>query len=197
MEIIKTNLNFISPLTKRKKTSYIVLHHRAGSGDINSIHTAHQRLGWAGCGYHLYITKDGKVFSGRPIDTVGAQCTGYNEKSVGVCFEGDFEKEEMTSLQAKAGAKVIKYLKKEFASARVVRHKDLVATLCPGKNFPFEDIINEKEQKEQKLESANDITWELKQKIEIQDTDGFVKALDKAKKENSPLYWGYYKIVNK
>ena len=48
------------------------------------------------------------------------------------------------------------------------------------------------------IETANDITWELAEKyIEIKDREGFVKALDKAKQEESPLYWGFYKLVNK
>lgn len=48
------------------------------------------------------------------------------------------------------------------------------------------------------LTSANDITWELNHSyFPILETDNFVKALDEAKKANSPLYWGYYKLVNK
>lgn len=47
------------------------------------------------------------------------------------------------------------------------------------------------------LESANDITWELNAShFPINDTPGFIAALDEAKRTNSPLYWGYYKIVN-
>lgn len=48
------------------------------------------------------------------------------------------------------------------------------------------------------LTSANDIAWELDHTyFPIDDMDGFVKVLDKAKAENSPLYWGYYKLVNR
>ena len=47
------------------------------------------------------------------------------------------------------------------------------------------------------LESANDIVWELSQKIKINDVSGAVMALQKAKDEESPLYWMLYKIVNK
>lgn len=48
------------------------------------------------------------------------------------------------------------------------------------------------------LTSANDITWELNHSyFPILETDNFVKVLDEAKKANSPLYWGYYKLVNK
>ena len=48
------------------------------------------------------------------------------------------------------------------------------------------------------LESTNDIAWELNHSyFPITEMSNFVKALDKAKKESSPLYWGYYKLVNK
>lgn len=48
------------------------------------------------------------------------------------------------------------------------------------------------------LTSANDITWELNHSyFPILEPENFVKALDEAKKANSPLYWGYYKLVNK
>ena len=47
------------------------------------------------------------------------------------------------------------------------------------------------------LESANDIVWELSQWIEINDVPGAVAALEKARKEESPLYWMLYKVVNR
>lgn len=48
------------------------------------------------------------------------------------------------------------------------------------------------------ITSANDITWELNHNyFPILEVDKFVAALDKAKQENSSLYWGYYKLVNK
>ena len=48
------------------------------------------------------------------------------------------------------------------------------------------------------LVSANDITWELNHSFfPISDTKRFVEALEEAKQENSSLYWGYYKLVNR
>lgn len=48
------------------------------------------------------------------------------------------------------------------------------------------------------LTSANDITWELNHSyFPITETAKFVKELEEAKKKNSSLYWGYYKLVNK
>ncbi len=84
------------------------------------------------------------------------------------------------------------------------------AKTCPGTNFfggntreAFEKNLLpliEKWGKPAKkmLESANDITWELNHTyFPIDDVDGFKKVLDEAKENNSPLYWGYYKLVNR
>lgn len=190
MKINETNLPFVSSLKNRKETKYIVLHHRAGDGDAESIHKSHLALGWSGAGYHFYVRKDGKIFSLRPEASVGAHASGFNDKSVGICFEGNFEKEEMSINQQASAKELIKYLREKYKGAEVKRHSDLLPTLCPGKNFPFDKVTKTQ------IESANDICWELKQRIKIEDTKGFVLALDKAKKENSPLYWGYFKIVN-
>lgn len=51
-----------------------------------------------------------------------------------------------------------------------------------------------------KLETSNDIIWELmngEHKIEIQDIDKAINFLEKAKKEDSSLYWILYKLVNR
>ena len=48
------------------------------------------------------------------------------------------------------------------------------------------------------LTKADEITWELNHSyFPITDFKGFIEALDLAKKNNSPLYWGYYKLANK
>lgn len=84
------------------------------------------------------------------------------------------------------------------------------AKTCPGTNFfggntrkAFEEnllpLIADYGKKPKKmLETANDITWELNHTyFPIDDVDRFKKVLDEAKKNNSPLYWGYYKLVNR
>ena len=197
MYINETSLNFKGTMSNRTRTDYIVLHHRAGNGDVESIHKQHLSQGYSGIGYHYYVRKDGKVYAGRPIQKVGAHCLNYNYVSVGVCFEGNYETETvMPDIQKKSGVELVRHLKGIYPGAEIKGHRDLYATACPGRNFPFEEIKREAEEMP-KLESANDITWELKQMIEILDTDGFVAALEKAKEEDSPLYWGYYKIVNR
>ena len=48
------------------------------------------------------------------------------------------------------------------------------------------------------LTSPNDIAWELNHSyFPITEMERFVKALEEAKQNNSSLYWGYYKLVNR
>ena len=199
MNIIETSLKFKQKLSNRSKTDYIILHHRAGNGDVTSIHNQHISQDYSGIGYHYYIRKDGRIYAGRPVGTIGAHCLNYNNKSVGICFEGNFETEKMCEVQKAAGAELIKYLKSIYRSAIVSRHKDMNATSCPGKNFPYNEIICDKSSKFE-LTTANDIIWELmngKLKLEINDVDKAVKCLEAAKQQNNSLYWILHKIVNK
>lgn len=202
MNIIKNNFKYNGVITSRLSTKYIILHHRAGDGNVESIHKQHLAQGYSGIGYHFYIRKDGNIYEGRPLNKQGAHCKGSNYNSVGVCFEGNFETEYMTDAQIKAGSELLKYLFELYPQAKVVGHRDMMATVCPGKNFDINKILNYKEKTVKKLESANDIIWELMNgslKVPISEVGKAVKALDKAKAstEFESLYWILYKIVNK
>jgi len=140
MKINDVLLKWKGNLGKRYSTKYIILHHRAGNGDVMSIHQGHLGNGWSGIGYHFYVRKDGSVYRGRPIGTVGAHCTGYNDKSIGVCFEGNFETEKMTSKQIQSGRELVQHLKGLYPNASIKRHCELGSTACPGRNFEFEKI---------------------------------------------------------
>ena len=140
LKIIEKAYNWSGPLTKRAATRFIVLHHRAGDGDAEGIHRLHLNEGYSGIGYHFYIRKDGTVYRGRPIDTMGAHCLGSNANSIGVCFEGNFENEKMNEKQIKAGNELVLYLKGLYPDAEIKGHKELYKTVCPGKNFPLEAI---------------------------------------------------------
>ena len=156
MKIINKAYDWSQPLAKRNETRYIILHHRAGEGDADSIHHTHLSNGWAGIGYHFYVRKSGEVFKGRPIATVGAHTTGKNSISLGICFEGNFENEiQMPKSQIKSGGELIAYLKTLYPKAEIRRHRDFGKTACPGQNFPFDAIC--KGVKEVTLEEAIEI----------------------------------------
>ena len=144
MEIIDVGLKFVGALTKRTSTTEIVLHHAAGDGSVEAIHNWHiNGNGWLGIGYHFYIRKDGRVYRGRPEEMVGGHTYGVNSTTIGICFEGNFENEIMSPAQKNAGGELVGYLLEKYLSVyKVSKHKDHNATACPGKNFPFEDIIS-------------------------------------------------------
>ncbi len=138
MKIIDSGLKWSGKLTLRKDTELIILHHRAGEGNAESIHQSHLARGWSGIGYHFYVRKSGEVFKGRPIGAVGAHTVGKNPVSIGVCFEGNYEADTiMPKAQLKAGRELIGYLKTLYPKAQVAEHKNFQATACPGRFFPF------------------------------------------------------------
>lgn len=142
MNIIDTNLDFGS-LSKRKSTTRIILHHAAAeSCDAATIHQWHLNKGWSGIGYHFVVRKNGSIERGRPEDTVGAHALNNNSDSIGICFEGNFETETMPEAQKEAGKELVAYLKQKYGISTVQKHKDVASTACPGKNFPFDEIVN-------------------------------------------------------
>lgn len=143
MNIISKNVTFREVLQKRKSTKYIILHHAAATTcSVEDIHRWHLNNGWAGIGYHYLVRKDGKVYQGRPVDTIGAHTYGSNSISIGICFEGNFEKEQMPEAQKVAGQELVYDLKKKYSGVQIKKHNDFGSTACPGKNFPFDAIKN-------------------------------------------------------
>ena len=142
MKINNSNIKFARSLSKRAKTTAIVLHHAAASKcSVNNVHSWHLANGWAGIGYHFFVRKDGSVWQGRPIDKTGSHAKGANSYSIGICFEGDFTRETMPAMQLAAGKELVSYVKNKYPSiTKVLKHKDVCATTCPGDKFPFAQI---------------------------------------------------------
>ena len=89
-------------------------------------------------GYHYYITRDGVVHEGRPIEKVGAHCEGHNSHSIGICYEGGLDAngkpaDTRTDAQRKALKSLIEDLHQRFPKALIVGHHDLnPAKACPS-----------------------------------------------------------------
>lgn len=142
MEIIETNLNF-KAMSNRQTTERIILHHSASSvASAEDIHRWHLGNGWEGAGYHFLVRKDGKIYRMRPENKIGAHASGSNYNSIGICFEGNFEVEEMSDVQVQSGKELVTYLKNKYRINKVQGHRDVNNTSCPGKNFKFDEIAN-------------------------------------------------------
>lgn len=86
--------------------------------------------------------------------------------------------------------------------SRVKKHQDFSNKYCPHRTLDlgWDRFLNmvKAHMKPKALITAEEITMELNAShFEITDFDGFKTALEKARAKNSPLYWGYYKLVNK
>ncbi len=141
MQINDVTYAWAGPLTKRAATRRIILHHAAAvTCTPQQVHRWHLANGWSGIGYHFFVRKDGSVYRGRPEDTVGAHAGNHNYDSLGVCFEGSFDKEQMPAAQKQAGVQLVAYLKRKYGISTVQKHSDVNATGCPGANFPFAEL---------------------------------------------------------
>mgnify|MGYP002520706553 CR=1 FL=1 len=144
MNIIEKEYNWAHELSTRQVTNLIILHHAAAkSCTASDVHNWHLNRGWAGIGYHFFVGKDGSVVRGRPLWAVGAHAESCNWRSVGICFEGDYQTEQdMPAAQLKAGQELVQYLKNKLGVNQVVGHRDVAVagTSCPGQYFPFEAI---------------------------------------------------------
>lgn len=128
-------------LQKRTDTKYLVLHHAdATKCTVQDVHKWHLNKGYSGIGYHFFVSKKGEIYEGRPIESVGAHCYGFNKCSIGICAEGDFTKDIMPDIQKKAINEILLYLKNIYPKAEIKGHKELTATACPAPNFPLEEL---------------------------------------------------------
>ena len=83
-------------------------------------------------GYHVYIRRDGTVHYCRPVGVAGCHVSGFNQRSIGVCYEGGCSdsvghkpEDNRTAEQLVAMHEVLKLLKEEYPEARIVGHRDL------------------------------------------------------------------------
>ena len=159
MPIHRPRLRFRKILFPRlRKTKYVVVHHvaRRGRYSVQTIHQWHLNKKWAGIGYHYYVRKDGEIYQGRPRNRKGAHVNDkihrYNSESIGVCFEGDFNTEEMGEKQLEASIMLLCVLSLGYGNIEICRHKDLdKKTSCPDKNFPMETLCERVEAQKQKF----------------------------------------------
>lgn len=141
MNIIESNLRWNGNLTYGNIPVMIVLHHaEAPNCSIEDIHSWHLGNGWCGCGYHYLVRKDGSIYRGRPEGAIGAHCPGANDKSIGICAEGEYMTETMPVVQKEAIVGLCKDIISRYGIKQIYGHKELYNTICPGTNYPLEEI---------------------------------------------------------
>lgn len=102
----------------------------------------HKNNGWSGIGYQYFIRKNGEIWRGRPENAIGAHTVDHNSKSIGICLEGSFNKENPSAAQLNSLKELILDIRKRRGNISIYGHKDFNNTDCPGKNFPLKDVKN-------------------------------------------------------
>ena len=145
MNIIETNWDWNGGLSRRSSTEYIALHHaEAVTCTAKQIHEWHKSNGWSGIGYHFFVRKNGEIYRGRPLWAVGAHVQGMNHCSIGICAEGDYHNRDrvMPETQKQAIKELITYLKGIYPEAKIVGHREIGDSNCPGKYYPLKEMKN-------------------------------------------------------
>lgn len=143
MKIVETNIQFKGDLRKRALTKRAIIHHSA-SPDVpaSTIHGWHLGQKWSGIGYHFVIRVNGAIERGRPEGAIGSHSgPAGNGDSIGIVLTGNFETGKPTPEQMESLVWLLRdYLFPKYGQLQVMGHKDVMATACPGKNFPWDEL---------------------------------------------------------
>jgi len=185
MQIKETKLSFKSGMKQRNKTNRFIIHHTA-SQDVpaSTIHQWHLNQGWSGIGYHFVIRQNGDIERGRAENLIGAHAGEKgNPDSIGIVLTGNFETGKPTTAQMDSLVWLLKdYLFPKYGVKPVIGHKDVMATACPGKNFPWEELRERLEDDEMAVETKIKVNGQVLTGYILKDNRSYapVRALAEA-----------------
>ena len=94
--------------------------------------------GWIDIGYHYVVRRDGTIEEGRPIQAVGAHCSGHNQSSIGICLvggvrsDGKMPENNFNLVQFSAAAGLIRKIQRRLPwITSIVGHNRYAAKACP------------------------------------------------------------------
>ncbi len=149
---------YLWPLQYAKSVKLLTVHHsaltvkddpRPAVERVRAIYKYHAvTKGWGDIGYHYIVDERGQIYEGRQGGkfVVGGHAYCNNIGTVGIVLLGNFEVEQPSQAQAKSLQWLLADLAKTYNidpkspvnfhgkkfDAPIVRHKDLLSTLCPG-----------------------------------------------------------------
>lgn len=109
-----------------------------GAAEIDAMHKAR---GWSGIGYHFVVRMDGRIEAGRPLTKIGSHVRGQNKGNLGCVYIGGLRRatgvnvgfDTRTNEQKSVMVQHTLAMLTRFPTIqRVVGHRDLAATQCPG-----------------------------------------------------------------
>lgn len=147
-KIIETCKDIIASIKRHRESMvdrFVIVHHGGGDWNFWQANQHHKglwnfksSLGYY-VGYQKFIEYDGTLHVARTDDEEGAHCVdpdrpGYwNNNSVGICLQGNFEKDYPHEAQIETLKKELDGYKKK--GYKIKSHKDIVKTVCPGEHL--------------------------------------------------------------
>jgi len=138
--------NVFEKLKDRDTTIYIIIHHTASSGDrqlIDFYNFHKNERKFTSIAYSFIISPNGVVNQLHQLNESTNHCSNYNQKSIGVCLEGNFDESNPTFLQKLNLIILVNYLKYKYnvSKTNIIPHSKFRDTDCPGKNFDFDNFL--------------------------------------------------------
>ncbi|MEM9492941.1 MAG: carboxypeptidase regulatory-like domain-containing protein, partial [Myxococcota bacterium] len=104
---------------------------------LRQIQSFHQDVrGWCDVGYHFLVSRDGRLWEGRPSGVLGSHVGGANSGNVGVSFMGTHDSTPITDTQLNKVAGLIDAVTDQYgisiSSTTIKGHRDRGSTSCPG-----------------------------------------------------------------
>jgi LysM repeat protein len=145
----------VIPLYPSRKWKYIIIHHSAtDEGSSLYFDKYHQGKGWDGIGYHFVIGNGTKEKEDGQIEVTprwikqenGCHCraNNMNEKSIGICLVGNFNKERVSEKQMASLVYLVNLLRRNYRIPvrNILGHGQVrgAKTECPGKKFPWGEL---------------------------------------------------------
>lgn len=133
-----------------KKPEYIILHHSLTKDGKTVSWAAIRRyhvhyMHFHAIGYHFgieLVNETYEILMGRMMNVPGAHCRGVNDRSLGICFVGNFDIDTPEDSQLMVGKNLVRSLLDIYGLDRdaVKGHRDFSEKTCPGELFPIDEF---------------------------------------------------------
>ena len=120
----------------RRKVNQVFLHHSASDlpehDDISVIRKWHLERGFKDVGYHYFITMNGLIQAGRPLEKIPAAQKGHNKNTIAICLSGEafFSDRQKASLVF-----ICNRINENYDNITFHGHKEVGNTLCPAYDY--------------------------------------------------------------
>lgn len=104
---------------------------------LELIRLSHLKRGFGDIGYHYIVDPMGGLWEGRPLRFQGAHVAHQNQGNLGIMALGNFEEQQPTAAQLRSLDAFVTQQMRRFRVpvSRLFTHRELAATLCPGRNL--------------------------------------------------------------